>query len=90
METTFNSYFFKQGCWSRSKNDQTLSTVLVDLDPQYQYTVYVRAASEVGLGNPIFPIKINTTVSKNDEQFIRGENEDVEEDVEYNQKLGKL
>lgn len=67
-----------------------MSTVLVNLDPKYQYTVFVRAASEVGLGNPVFPIKINTNVIKNVEQHIPENSEDVEDDVEYNQKLGKL
>lgn len=67
-----------------------MSTLLVDLDPKFQYTVYVRAASEVGLGNPIFPIKINTNEFRNEEELITQDSEDVEEDVQYNQKLGKF
>lgn len=72
------------------KSDQTMSTLLVDLDPEFQYTVYVRAASEVGLGNPILPIKINTNEFKKDEEIVTKDNENVEEDVQNNQKLGKF
>nr|XP_008198852.1 PREDICTED: protogenin A-like [Tribolium castaneum] len=70
-----------KGCWSVPNNDQTFSSLLVGLDSSKQYTVYVRAASEVGLGNPIYPIKITT---RNTNALAP----ETQEDVQYNQILG--
>jgi hypothetical protein len=69
-----------KGC--RASDNQTLSTLLVDLQPDQHYTVYVRAASEVGLGNPIYPIKINT---KNMKAIEPPESQD---NIQYNHNLG--
>ncbi|XP_044262319.1 protogenin A-like [Tribolium madens] len=70
-----------KGCWFVPNNDQLFSTLLVGLDSSKQYTVYVRAASEVGLGNPIYPIKITTRNTN----AVAPETQD---DVQYNQILG--
>mgnify|MGYP005985289201 CR=1 FL=1 len=47
--------------------------------------VYVRAISEVGLGNPVYPIQINTREIKTTEQ-----QPEPSEDVHYNQNLGTV
>ncbi|KAJ3641124.1 hypothetical protein Zmor_027642 [Zophobas morio] len=70
-------------CWTGATDDQTLSTPLVGLQPDTWYMVYVRAISEVGLGNPVYPIQINTREIKTTEQ-----QPEPSEDVHYNQNLG--
>ncbi|RZC34405.1 receptor-type tyrosine-protein phosphatase F-like, partial [Asbolus verrucosus] len=66
-----------KGCWTG--NDRTFSTLLVDLKPEREYTVYVRAVSDGGFGNVI---KLNT----NKQKIV--EPPELQDDIQYNQKLG--
>lgn len=71
-------------CWIDDKNwlgtgPDTISMVLGNLTCETQYMLLVRAVSQVGIGDPNYPIIINTKILKPSDQASSL----------YKQKLGK-
>lgn len=70
-------------CWMNENNwlgtnHGTISMLLRNLSSETQYMVFVRAVSQVGIGDPTHPIIVSTKIV------------DLPENSSYKQKLGKV
>ncbi|KAL3280294.1 hypothetical protein HHI36_017784 [Cryptolaemus montrouzieri] len=70
-------------CWLDNKGN-TVSVMLVNLKRSEEYTVIVRAGSDVGLSNPTFPFLLKTVNKKR----VTDHRTDNQEDIADKQKMG--
>lgn len=76
-------------CWY--SNNEQITALLTNLNINQNYTVLVRAKSNIGYGKPIVPIKVSTNpLYVNVNNNFNGQTPDyVQNDVNFKRKIGK-